>query len=64
MLSISVEKDGLYYEAEYFVNDNMVTIFGERGQCSVDIHGMTEQLAARTALRNLIREKKIEPKGE
>lgn len=28
---IQVEKDGLLYEAEYFYEDGMVTVFGIRG---------------------------------
>ncbi|MDB6374566.1 hypothetical protein [Photorhabdus bodei] len=30
----------------------------------VDINGMTEEAAARTVLRNLIREKQIDPQSE
>lgn len=41
----------------------MVTVIGERGQSSVDIHGMSELSAARTALRNLIRDKQIDPEN-
>jgi len=62
MSYIRVEKDGLYYEAEYFCEEDMVTVFGVRGgQSSVVINGMSEIAAARTALRNLIRENQIEP---
>lgn len=62
MSCIRVEKDGLLYEAEYFYEENMVTIFGIRGgQSSVVLNGMTEVAAARTALRNLIRENQIDP---
>ncbi|RWT76512.1 hypothetical protein DN591_23985 [Citrobacter freundii] len=62
MSCIRVEKDGLLYEAEYFYEENMVTIFGTRGgQSSVVLNGMTEVAAARTALRNLIRENQIDP---
>lgn len=62
MSCIRVEKDGLLYEAEYFYEENMVTIFGARGgQSSVVLNGMTEVAAARTALRNLIRENQIDP---
>ena len=65
MSYIFVEKDGVKYEAEYFCDGNMVTIYGERGgQSVVDINGMTEEAAARTALRNLIREKQIDPKSD
>lgn len=42
---IQVEKDGLLYEAEYFYEDGMVTVFGIRGgQSSVDLNGMTRPL--------------------
>lgn len=45
--------------------DGMVTVFGIRGgQSSVDLNGMTETAAARTALRNLIRENKVDPLSE
>lgn len=62
MSYIRVEKDGLQYEVEYFCEENMVTVFGVRGgQSSVERNGMTEVAAARTALRNLIRENQVEP---
>lgn len=63
MQYIEIEKDGMFYEAEYFSDGEMVTIFGENGAPEVvNIHGMTEIQAARTALRNLIRAGKISPK--
>lgn len=63
MQYIEIEKDGILYEAEYFSDDEMVTIFGENGASEVvNIHGMTEIQAARTALRNLIRAGQISPK--
>ena len=58
---ISVEKDGFLYEAEYFYDENLVTVIGERGEAFVETNNMTEQAAARTALRSLIRENKIDP---
>lgn len=62
MLFIRVEKDGLQYEAEYYCEDDMVTVFGIRGgQSSVVLNGMSEIAAARTALRNLIRENQVDP---
>ncbi|MDE1484529.1 hypothetical protein [Xenorhabdus bovienii] len=61
---IRIEKNGLQYEAEYFREDNSVIIIGERGQSVVDVNGMTEESAARSALRNLIREKQINPQLE
>ena len=62
MSYIRVEKDGLQYEGEYFCEENMVTVSGVRGgQSSVVLNGMTEIAAARTALRNLIRENQIDP---
>lgn len=65
MQFIELEKDGKLYEVEYFADDDTVTIFGEDGGAEVvDIHGMTEIQAARTALRNLIRAGKVSPKQE
>ncbi|MDE9434214.1 hypothetical protein [Xenorhabdus bovienii] len=61
---IRIEKNGLQYEAEYFREDNSVIIIGERGQSVVDVNGMTEESAAQSALRNLIREKQINPQLE
>ncbi len=62
MSYIQVKKDGLLYEAEYFCEDGMVTVFGIRGgQSNVDLNGMSEAAAARTALRNLIRENQVDP---
>ncbi|WP_195377850.1 hypothetical protein [Klebsiella michiganensis] len=62
MSYIRVDKDGLQYEAEYFFEEDMVTVFGIRGgQSSVVLNGMTEVAAARTALRNLIRENQVDP---
>ena len=62
MSYVRVEKDGLEYEAEYFFEEDMVTVFGIRGgQSSVVLNGMTEIAAARTALRNLIRENQVDP---
>ena len=56
MSYIRVEKDGLQYEAEYFREEDMVTVFGVRGgHSSVVLNGMTEVAAARTAFsRNLL----------
>ncbi|EEV7833294.1 hypothetical protein KQQ74_001629 [Escherichia coli] len=62
MSYIRVEKDGLQYGAEYFREEDMVTVFGVRGgHSSVVLNGMTEVAAARTALRNLIRENQVDP---
>ncbi|EPB4340048.1 hypothetical protein QNZ44_004117 [Enterobacter kobei] len=62
MSYVRVEKDSLEYEAEYFFEEDMVTVFGIRGgQSSVVLNGMTEIAAARTALRNLIRENQVDP---
>lgn len=43
MSYIRVEKDGLQYGAEYFREEDMVTVFGVRGgHSSVVLNGMTE----------------------
>ncbi|MEQ5202533.1 hypothetical protein ABN228_08475 [Providencia rettgeri] len=62
MSYIRLEQDGVLYEAEYFCEDGMVTVFGIRGgQSNVDLNGMSEIAAARTALLNLIRENQVDP---
>lgn len=52
---VTVEKDGMKYEAEYFSDDEMVTVYGNNGvPANVVINGMSEINAARSALRQLI----------
>lgn len=52
---VTVEKDGMKYEAEYFSDDEMVTVYGNDGvPANVVINGMSEINAARSALRQLI----------
>ncbi len=63
MSYITLERDKLVYEAEYFLDDGMVTVIGERGISNIDINGMSECVAARTGLRNLINQGLIEPKS-
>lgn len=58
---ISIQKDNLTYEAQYYIEENQVIIFSNRGEEAIDINGMKVEQAARVGLRNLIRKKLIEP---
>lgn len=62
MQYISVFKDGVEYEAEYFNIDGEITVVGEGDTEMVVMNGMNELHAAKTALRKLIRNGKISPK--
>jgi hypothetical protein len=53
--TIRVERDGKVYEVEYFVNDGLVTVYGERGQESTGLGGASEHQTAKFLLNSLIR---------
>lgn len=59
--SIEIERDGKAYEAEYFVDQGLVTVYGDRGQESTQLGGLSEQQAARFLLNSLIRKGHIDP---
>ncbi|MDQ1210672.1 hypothetical protein QE380_003691 [Acinetobacter baylyi] len=61
MMFISIEKDNLIYESEYYIEENQVVVIGNRGQEAIDINGMKVEQAAKAGLRNLIRKKLIDP---
>ena len=61
MQLISKEINGKLYEAEYIVNDNMITVYGSNGEKTTQINGMKEISLARILLSNLIQENKVEP---
>ncbi|MET4162879.1 hypothetical protein ABIE61_002740 [Marinobacterium sp. MBR-111] len=61
MGTIKVEKGGVTYSAEYVLNENVVTVFGDGGQESTQLGGMSEEGVARMLLNNLIRKGHIEP---
>ena len=62
MQYVSVFKDGVEYEAEFFNIDGEVTVVGDGCSEMVVMNGMTEINAARTALRRLIHNGKVSPK--
>ncbi|HEL2977334.1 TPA: hypothetical protein UMB92_004172 [Stenotrophomonas maltophilia] len=61
MGKIQIEHGGKIYEAEYFVDQGVITVYGERGQESTQIGGLSEQQAARLLLNNLVRKDQIDP---
>lgn len=58
---IKIEQDGKKYSAEYMLCENVVTVFGDSGQESTQLGGMTIENVARMLLRNLIRKGCINP---
>lgn len=58
---IEIEQAGKRYQAEYSLDENVVTMFGERGRESTQLGGMTEQQVAKMLLRSLIRKGHIDP---
>lgn len=61
MGTIKTEHAGKIYEAEYFVDQGLITVYGERGQESTQIGGLSEQQAAKFLLNSLIRKVQIDP---
>lgn len=61
MSTISIEHNEKNYEAEYFVDQGLVTVYGERGQETTQIGGLTEQQTAKQLLGTLIRKGLIDP---
>jgi len=58
---IEIEKGGVTYSAEYELDDNIVTVFGDGGQDSTQLGGMSEKGVARMLPNNLIRKGHVEP---
>lgn len=58
---IKIEQDGKKYSAEYMSCENVVTVFGDSGQESTQLAGMTIENVAHMLLRNLIRKGCINP---
>jgi hypothetical protein len=58
---VEIEENGRKYSAEYFLIENLITVHGQRGAAEIALNGMSEQLAARTALRALVRKGEIDP---
>jgi hypothetical protein len=58
---VSKEIEGVLYEAEYTVCDDMVTVYGNNEHKSTQLNGMKEEHLAKILLGHLIREGKVEP---
>lgn len=55
MCSIELEQNGKHYQANYFVDENVVTVHGDSGQESTQLGRMSEQQVAKMLLRVLIK---------
>jgi hypothetical protein len=58
---VEIEKDNKRYQAEYHVNENVVTVFGERGCEFTQLGGMSENQVAKMLLRSLVRKGQVDP---
>lgn len=58
---IKIQHHGKAYEAEYSVNQGLVTVYGDRGQETTQIGGLSEQQTAKFLLHSLIRKGHINP---
>lgn len=58
---VEIEQNGHRYSAEYVLDENVITVFGDDGQESTQLGGMSEEGVARMLLRNLIHKGHIEP---
>lgn len=61
MGTVEVEQQGKLYQADYHLVENVVTVYGDDGQKSTQLGGMSEHAVAKMLLRSLIREGKINP---
>lgn len=61
MGTIKTERAGKIYEAEYYVDQGLITVCGERGRESTQMGGLGEQQVARFLLNSLIRKGQIDP---
>ena len=63
MGTIEINKDGKTYEAEYSVEQGLVTVYGDRGEETTQLDGLSEQQVAKLLLGSLIRKGHIDPIG-
>lgn len=49
------------YEAEYFIDEGLVTVIGDRGQESTQLDGLSEEQVIKHLLISLIRKNHIDP---
>lgn len=61
MGTIKIERSEETYVAEYFVDQGLITVYGERGQESTQIGGLSERQVAILLLNSLIRKGQIDP---
>lgn len=61
MGNIEVEHKGRRYQADYSLDNNVVTVHGDSGQESTQLAGLSEQQVATMLLRSLIRKGHVEP---
>lgn len=64
MECVEISIDGKTYEADYVLNENVVTVYGEGGSESTQLGGLNEEQVARILLRNLIRKGYVLPTEE
>ncbi|HTN62583.1 MAG TPA: hypothetical protein VL147_13715 [Devosia sp.] len=64
MGNIELTQNGKLYQADYFVDENVVTVHGDSGQESTQLGGMSEQQVATMLLRALIRKGHIASIGD
>jgi len=61
--TIEINKNGKAYEAEYFIEQGLVTVYGDRGQETTQLGGISEQQVAKFLLSSLICKGHIDPIG-
>ncbi len=61
--TIEINKDGKTYEAEYSIEQGLVTVYGDRDQETTQLGGLSEQQVAKFLLSSLIRKGYIDPIG-
>jgi len=59
--TVRIEINGAIYEAEYAIDDGVVTVFGERGSEATQKGGLSEYQVAVILLRTLVRKAHIDP---
>ena len=64
MGNIELAHNGKLYQADYFVDENVVTVHGDSGQESTQLGGMSEPQVAKMLLRTLIRKGHITSIGD
>ncbi len=63
MSIIEIERDGKLYQAEYFVEQGVVSVLAEQGQESTQLGGLSELQVAKLLLNTLIRKGLVDPIG-